>query len=78
MIPVKTALGQQVLKDRSVALTPRQRAALIVIDGKRTIAELHQAVSSTVGELKSWDAFRPAFDRVYATFNKLNRLFLTR
>ena len=40
MIPVKTALGQQVLKDRSVALTPRQRAALIVIDGKRTIAQV--------------------------------------
>lgn len=40
MIPVKTALGQQVLKDRSVALTPRQRAALIVIDGKRSIAQV--------------------------------------
>jgi hypothetical protein len=42
MIPVKTALGQQVLKDRSIALTPRQRAALIVIDGKRSIAEVLQ------------------------------------
>ena len=42
MIPVKTLLGQQVLKDRSVALTPRQRAALIVIDGKRSIAEVLQ------------------------------------
>lgn len=40
MIPVKTALGQQVLKDRSVALTPRQRAALIVIDGRRSIAQV--------------------------------------
>jgi hypothetical protein len=43
MIPVKTALGQQVLKDRSVALTPRQRAALIVIDGKRSIAQVLEA-----------------------------------
>lgn len=42
MIPVKTALGQRVLKDRSIVLTPRQRAALIVIDGKRTIAEVLQ------------------------------------
>ena len=42
MIPVKTPTGQQVLKDRSVPLTPRQRAALIVIDGKRTIAEVLQ------------------------------------
>ena len=40
MIPVKTDAGQQVLKDRSVPLTPRQRAALIVIDGKRTIVEV--------------------------------------
>ncbi|MBC5783691.1 hypothetical protein H8N03_12105 [Ramlibacter sp. USB13] len=42
MIPVKTALGQQVLKDRSVELTLRQRAALIVIDGKRSIADVLQ------------------------------------
>jgi len=40
MIPVKTLMGQQVLKDRSVPLTPRQRAALIVIDGKRSIAQV--------------------------------------
>lgn len=45
MIPVKTALGQQVLKDRSVALTPRQRAALIVIDGKRTIAQVLESAA---------------------------------
>ncbi len=44
MIPVKTPSGQQVLKDRSVPLTLRQRAALIVIDGKRTLTEvLHGA-----------------------------------
>jgi hypothetical protein len=38
MIPVKTAIGQQVVKDRSVQLTPRQRAALILVDGKRSLA----------------------------------------
>jgi hypothetical protein len=43
MIPVKTPLGQQVLKDRSVPLTPRQRAALIVMDGKRTVADVLQS-----------------------------------
>lgn len=42
MIPVKTPLGQQVLKDRSLGLTAKQRAALIVIDGKRTIADVIQ------------------------------------
>ena len=43
MIPVKTPTGQQVLKDRSVPLTPRQRAALIVIDGKRSLVEVLQS-----------------------------------
>ena len=39
MIPAKTPAGLQVLKDRSAAdLTPRQRTALILIDGKRTLA----------------------------------------
>jgi SAM-dependent methyltransferase len=59
-------------------LPPHSAEILGAIDGKRTIAELHQSVSGRVGDLKSWDAFKPAFDRVYATFNKLNRLFLTR
>lgn len=40
MIVVKTDAGQQVLKDRSVALTPRQRSAFILFDGKRTAAEV--------------------------------------
>jgi hypothetical protein len=43
MIPVKTPRGQQVLKDRSVALSPRQRAALIVMDGKRTVLQVLQS-----------------------------------
>jgi SAM-dependent methyltransferase len=59
-------------------LPPHSAEILGTVDGKRTIAEVHQAVSGTVGELKGWDAFKPAFDRVYATFNKLNRLFLAR
>ena len=46
MIPVKTAAGQQVLKDRSIQLTPRQRAALILVDGKRSLAEVLQATSA--------------------------------
>ena len=43
MIPGKTSAGQQVLKDRSVNLTPRQRAALILIDGKRSLADVLQS-----------------------------------
>jgi len=36
MILVKTEAGQLALKDRSVKLTPRQRSAFILFDGKRT------------------------------------------
>jgi hypothetical protein len=36
MLIAKTEKGQQVMKDRSVALAPRQRAAFILVDGKRT------------------------------------------
>ncbi|HVE52962.1 MAG TPA: hypothetical protein VNB23_06225 [Ramlibacter sp.] len=40
MTIAKTAAGLQVLKDRSVALTPRQRTALIMVDGKLSLEEL--------------------------------------
>lgn len=43
---VKTEAGQQVVKDRSVALTPRQRSALILVDGKRTRAQLVAAAGA--------------------------------
>lgn len=52
MIPVKTPAGQQVLKDRSVPLTLRQRAALIVIDGRRTLTELLQGSGVTAEDLQ--------------------------
>lgn len=41
----KTAAGHQVLKDRSAGLSPRQRAALILIDGQRTLDEVLAATS---------------------------------
>jgi hypothetical protein len=46
MIPVKTTAGQLVLKDRSVDLTQRQRTALIVVDGKRSMAEVMQSAGA--------------------------------
>lgn len=47
MIPTKTEAGVQVMKDRSVPLTPRQRGALILMDGKRTLEEVLAATAST-------------------------------
>lgn len=40
MILCKTEAGQQALKDRSVTVTPRQRSAFILFDGKRSIDEV--------------------------------------
>ena len=43
----KTTAGHQVLKERSADLSPRQRAALILFDGKRTVQDV-LAVTSGV------------------------------
>ena len=43
MILVKTEAGHQALKDRSVRLTPRQRSAFILFDGKRSLNDVLEA-----------------------------------
>ena len=40
MIFTKTELGQSALQNRSLALTPRQRSAFIMFDGKRTVDDV--------------------------------------
>ena len=45
MIYIKTALGQTALRDRSVALTPRQRSTFILFDGKRSLDDVLKATS---------------------------------
>lgn len=45
MVLCKTEHGQQVMKDRSVTLSPRQRAAFILVDGKRPLAALLAATA---------------------------------
>lgn len=46
MIIAKTDRGHQVMKDRSVALTPRQRQAFILIDGKKTVEQVLAATAA--------------------------------
>lgn len=46
MIYTKTETGHRVMKDRSVAISPRQRAAFILVDGKRTADELLKATAA--------------------------------
>jgi hypothetical protein len=43
MILVKTEAGHQVLKDRSLRLTARQRSAFILFDGKRSVKDVIDA-----------------------------------
>ena len=57
MIICKTLEGQRVLKDRSVPLTPHQRNAFILVDGKRSIEEVLAAT-------KAGGVTRPDIDRL--------------
>ncbi|QNP49505.1 hypothetical protein [Diaphorobacter aerolatus] len=45
MIYVKTQAGQLALKERHGALTPRQRSAFILFDGKRTMQQVLDATA---------------------------------
>lgn len=45
MIYVKTVLGQSALQNRALGLTPRQRSAFIMFDGKRTVNDIMQATA---------------------------------
>lgn len=61
MILTKTAIGQQVLKDRSIPLSPQQRAAFILVDGKRSVDDIlkaTQAYGVTVDDLAHLRAVR--------------------
>ena len=50
MILVKTETGQQVFKDRSIRLTPRQRSAFILFDGRRSIGDILTACEGMTAE----------------------------
>ena len=46
MLVAKTDLGLRVIQDKSIPLTPRQRAALILVDGKRSLKDLQSAMTA--------------------------------
>lgn len=45
MIYIKTELGQTALQNRSIPLTPRQRSAFIMFDGKRSVDDVLKATA---------------------------------
>lgn len=51
MILAKTAAGQQALKDRSLPLSLRQRAALILVDGHRSVDNILQSTDAAAEDI---------------------------
>src|SRR3954468_10541690 len=51
MILAKTIAGQQALKDRSLPLSMRQRAALILVDGKRSVENILQSTDAAAEDI---------------------------
>jgi hypothetical protein len=49
-------------------------AILSRVDGKRSISEIHAAMTSAI----EWAEFKAAFDRLYAILNGINVMLLRR
>ena len=47
-----------------------------LIDGRRSIRGIHEAIAEVLNPAPDWDAFKTQFDRFYLTLNGLSRLFL--
>jgi hypothetical protein len=47
------------------------------IDGRRTLEQIHAALVAD-GTRLPWDGFKDEFDRLFAVFNAVNRMFLRR
>jgi len=58
---------------------PRLAAAIArLIDGRRSLGEIHQTLGAGPGRDLDWPAFQAEFDRFYAAFNGLNHLLIRR
>ena len=60
-----------------VWLPPLAGPMLSVIDGRTDLAALHRTVAGLQGGRLPWDAFKRQFDRLYATLNGLNKMYLS-
>ncbi|MGH6960364.1 MAG: methyltransferase, partial [Dongiaceae bacterium] len=58
------------------ALPRRAGPMLALIDGTRTLAQIHAALNDAEGGRLGWDAFKDEFDRLFAVLNGANKLFL--
>jgi SAM-dependent methyltransferase len=60
------------------ALPRRAVPMLRLIDGRRSLAQIHAALAAEEPGGLSWDAFKADFDRLYAVLNGINLMFLER
>ena len=60
----------------SFALPRRAVPILRLIDGRRSLGEIHAALAAAEAAPLSWEAFRAEFDQFYSVLNGLNLLFL--
>ncbi|MBX6320773.1 MAG: class I SAM-dependent methyltransferase [Rhodospirillaceae bacterium] len=58
---------------------PRRAAPILrLIDGRRSLAEIHATLAASTPGGLGWDDFKADFDRLYAVLNGINLLFLER
>ena len=60
------------------ALPRRAGPILARIDGRRTLADIHGDLAASEGARLDWATFKEEFDRLYAVFNGVNKMFLSR
>ena len=51
---------------------------LLLIDGKRSLAQIHARLKSTQKPAPGWDTFKGQFDQLFSSFYGLSRMFLTK
>ena len=60
------------------ALPRRAGPILARIDGRRTLADIHADLAAGESTRFEWPAFAEEFERLYAVFNAVNKMFLSR
>jgi hypothetical protein len=51
---------------------------LLLIDGKRSLSQIHAGLKSTQKPAPGWDTFKGQFDQLFSSFYGLSRMFLTK
>lgn len=60
----------------SLPLPDLAAPVLLLIDGNRSLAEIHAGLQSTQQPAPDWDTFKGQFDQLFSSFYGLSRMFL--